>query len=173
MQRPPMRRSASFTVPNAPPAPEDLSDADLHEDALAYLRAWSGVPAEESRAQEASPIFPTKLFRLRAPRTLAEPLLIERVLDATVPDGALLELSVEPSCALRIIANACELVGPNTNGSHRFVGVPEATLALAIEAVPYDDPAWDGLATITLITHIADWAPIVQRATIDVDPDRI
>jgi hypothetical protein len=173
MQRPPLRRSASFTVAEAPPAPEDFSDADLREDALAYLRAWGGTPSEADRALELQPIFPTKLFRLRAPRTLAEPLVIERVPDATVPDGALLELSVEPSSALRIVADACELVGPSTTGSHRFVGVPAATLALAIEAVPYDDPAWDGLATITLTTHVADWAPIVQRASIDVDPDRV
>jgi hypothetical protein len=167
-----LRRSASFTALHAPPAPEDFSDEDLREAALAYLRAWGAAEPDDERACAPAPVFPTKLFRLRAPRSLNEPLVIERVADATVPEGTLLELCVEPS-ALRLVAGACELVGPSSTSSHRFDGLPEGTLALAVEAVPYDDPAWDGLATITLTTRIADWAPIVQRASIDVDPDRV
>lgn len=172
MQRPPLRRSASFTVLQAPPSPEDFSDEDLREAALAYLRAWGAADPEDESACAPAPVFPTKLFRMRAPRSLNEPLVIERVPDATVPEGTLLELGVEPS-ALRLVAGACELVGPSTTACHRFDGLPEGSLALAVEAVPYDDPAWDGLATITLTTRIADWAPIVQRASIDVDPERV
>jgi hypothetical protein len=160
-------------VTDAPPAPEEFSDDDLRDAALDYLRAWGDAPPREASARTLQPMFPTKLFRLRAPRTLTEPLVIERVPEAIVPEGALLELSVEPASALRVVAGACELIGPSTSASHRFASAPASTLSLAIEAVPYEDSAWDGLATITLTTHLADWAPVVQRASIDVDPDRV